>query len=353
MARPLKRANGTGAITKVTGRRRRKPYQVLVTIGWDNNGKQIRKSLGYFETIDKATIALANYNENPYDISGGKATFSEVYEKWSLQKFPTISESNINGIKAAYKRCEFLYQKRFKDIGIDDLQYVIDTADCNYPTLKKIKSLLSQLYGYAVPRKLTDRDYSEALNIEKFKDKNPNKRNRTAFTASEIAKIKALDSEDVARTVLMLIYSGMRIGEFLNLKKADCHLDEQYIDVVSAKTNNGIRKVPISDKTMTYWRYFYEKPDSEYLVTMDERDFSNDKGYTAYKDTYWSPFMELLEFGKRDIHETRHTCSTMLYAAEVYEAKIARILGHTGKTIAENVYTHLDIQELIEAINKI
>ena len=38
---------------------------------------------------------------------------------------------------------------------------------------------------------------------------------------------------------------------------------------------------------------------------------------------------------------------------EVYEAKIARILGQTGKTIAENVYTHLDIRELIEAINKI
>jgi hypothetical protein len=63
--------------------------------------------------------------------------------------------------------------------------------------------------------------------------------------------------------------------------------------------------------------------------------------------------METLEFGKRDIHETRHTCPTMLAAAEVYDAKIARILGHSGKSIAENVYTHLDIQELIEAINKI
>lgn len=144
MAKPMKRANGTGAITKVKGKRR-KPYQVIVTLGWDNNGKQIRKSLGYFETSDKATVALENYNENPYDISGGKATFSDVYDKWSEQKFPTISESNINGIKAAYKRCEFLYNKKFKDIGIDDLQYVIDTADCNYPTLKKIKSLLSQL----------------------------------------------------------------------------------------------------------------------------------------------------------------------------------------------------------------
>ena len=80
MARPMKRANGTGAIIRVTGKRRRKPYQVMVTIGWDSNGKQIRKSLGYFETIDKATIALASYNENPYDIQGGKATFSEVYD---------------------------------------------------------------------------------------------------------------------------------------------------------------------------------------------------------------------------------------------------------------------------------
>lgn len=352
MARPLKRANGTGAITKVK-ERRRKPFKVMVTTGWSDDGKQHRILLGYYETLDKATVALAQYNDNPYDITAGKITFAEVYEKWSAQKYPVISESNVHAYKAAYKRCTFLYPKRFKEIGVDDLQYVVDTADFNYPTLRKLDSLFSQLYAYALIRRYTDTDYSKYVDIRKFKDKNPNKRNRTAFTASEIAKIKALDSEDVARTVLMLIYSGMRIGEFLNLKKADCHLDEQYIDVVSAKTNNGIRKVPISDKTMTYWRYFYEKPDSEYLVTMDGRDFSNDKGYTAYKDTYWSPFMELLEFGKRDIHETRHTCSTMLYAAEVYEAKIARILGHMGKTIAENVYTYLDIQELIEAINKI
>ena len=352
MARPMKRANGTGSITKVK-ERRRNPYRVIVTIGWDNNGKQIKKTLGYYHTSDEATIALANYNANPYDISGGKAIFSDVYEKWSEQKYPTISQSNVKGYEASYKRCTFLYHKAFKDIGIDDLQYVVDTADCNYPTLRKLKVLFTQLYSYALPRKLTDRDYSEAVNIQKFKDKNPNKRNRTAFTVKEIAKIKALDSEDIAMTILMLIYSGLRIGEFLNLKKADCHLTEHYIDIVKSKTSNGIRKVPIADKTMPYWIHFYNKSDSEYLVTIDGRDFSEDRGYTAYKDTYWKPFLETLEFGNRDIHETRHTCSTMLHEAEIYPAKIARILGHTGKTIAENVYTHLDIQELIEAINRI
>ena len=352
MPKIMKRSNGTGSITKVK-ERRRKPYKVSVTLGWEDNGKQIRKILGYYRTIDEATIALANYNDNPYDISGGRATFSDIYDKWSEQKFPHISESNIKGYEASYKHCIFLYKKAFKDIGVDDLQYVIDTCNCNYPTLRKIRILFSQLYGYAVPRKLTDRDYSEAVDIEKYKNKNPNKRNRTAFSADEIAKIRTMDNIDVARTVLMLIYSGMRIGELLNLKRADCYIDERYVDVIATKTASGIRKVPIADKTLAYWKYFYYKSGSDYLIAMDGRDFHDKKGYTAYKDTYWTPFMDTLELGKRDIHETRHTCSTMLHEAEIYEPKINRILGHSGKTTAENVYTHLDIADLLEAINKI
>ena len=352
MARPMKRANGTGAITKVK-ERRRKPYKVMVTTGWSDDGKQHRILLGYYPTLDKATVALVQYLDNPYDITAGKITFAEVYEKWSAQKYPTISPSNVHAYKAAYKRCKFLYSKRFKEITVDDLQYVVDTADCNYPTLRKLDCLFSQLYAYAMVRMYTDRDYSQYVDIKKFKDKNPNKHDRTAFTADQIEKIKALDNTDVAKTVLMLIYSGMRVSEFLNLKKSDCHLDEQYIEVIAAKTDSGIRKVPISHKAMAYWQYFLNKSDSEYLVSMDGRDSSGNKGSTAYRNTYWKPFMETLEFGKRDIHETRHTCATMLAAAEVYDAKINRILGHSGKTVAENVYTHLDIKELIEAINMI
>ncbi len=352
MPKMMRRKNGTGSITKVKDNRRNR-YKVCVTTGWDNTGKQLRKILGYYRTMDEATVALANYNANPYDITGGRATFKDVYERWSEQKYPTVSDSNVKGYTAAYKRCAALYNKPFKDIGVDDLQYIVDRADCNYPTLRKLKVLLSQLYSYAVPRKLTDRDYSEAVDIQRYKNRNPNKKNRRAFTSDEISKIKALDSTDVAKSVLMLIYSGLRISEFTNLKKENCHIEERYIDIIASKTENGIRKVPIAEKTYAFWKYFYGKPDSEYLLSMDGRCFNGSKGYTAYKDTYWLPLMETLEFGKRDIHETRHTCSTLLYGAEIYPAKITRILGHTGKTTAENVYTHLDIRELIEAINKI
>ena len=48
----------------------------------------------------------------------------------------------------------------------------------------------------------------------------------------------------------MLIYSGVRISEMLDLLKSDVHLDEQFFDVIDSKTENGIRKVPIADKVL-------------------------------------------------------------------------------------------------------
>ena len=245
-----------------------------------------------------------------------------------------------------------------------DVNRIADNIIIKQENLKDAYNLVfgSQLKAYNDKQKREDRkikDYFVKLfgtdneDIKKLKDRNPNKRNRKKFSNEQIAEIMAVDNTDIAKTVLMLIYSGLRISRFLNLKKVNCHLEDRYINVVASKTDNGIRKVPIADKTIDYWRYFYDKPDSEYLVSMDGRDFSKAKGQTAYRNTYWNPFMEALGFNKRDIHETRYTCISKLEDAEIYQAKINRIVGHTGKTVAENVYTHLDIQELIEAINKI
>lgn len=87
---------------------------------------------------------------------------------------------------------------------------------------------------------------------------------------------------------------------------------------------------------------------------MDGRDFSKAKGQTAYRNTYWNPFMEALGFNKRDIHETRYTCISKLEDAEIYQAKINRIVGHSGAmSLTERVYTHVNVQELLDAINKI
>lgn len=53
-------------------------------------------------------------------------------------------------------------------------------------------------------------------------------------------------------------------------------------------------------------------------------------------------------------HDTRHTCISRLAEEQVEQPMIKKIVGHSGAmTLTEKVYTHLDNDTLVEAINKI
>ena len=80
----------------------------------------------------------------------------------------------------------------------------------------------------------------------------------------------------------MLIYSGVRISELLDLKCENVNLEEHCFDVIKSKTENGIRKVPIADKVYDFWVKWY-KEKSEFLVHADDgKKFT----YTNYCDSY-------------------------------------------------------------------
>ena len=68
--------------------------------------------------------------------------------------------------------------------------------------------------------------------------------------------------------------------------------------------------------------------------------------------TGWSPLIETLGMKHRP-HDTRHTCISMLAVAGVSDKVIKKIVGHKGQGVTEVVYTHFEIEELIDAINKI
>ena len=66
---------------------------------------------------------------------------------------------------------------------------MVDTCGKNYPTLKKLKGLFSQLYDYAMKNDICNKDYSEFVDIVRYKDKNPDKRDRNKFTKAEIKRL--------------------------------------------------------------------------------------------------------------------------------------------------------------------
>lgn len=351
----MKLPNGYGTVYKLSGKRR-KPYIVRKTMGWDldvASGKLIQNylTIGYATTRAEGLQILADYNNNPFDVVASKMTFEDVYTKWSDVKYSTISKSNVIGYTASYKLCTTLYSKPFKEIKLAELQYVVDTCNKNYPTLRKLKVLFSQLYDYAMKNEICNKDYSEFVDILKFKDRNPNKFDRNKFEKHEIEKIWAMKDDKYFQIVLMLIYSGVRISELLDLKKENVHFCDQYFDVIDSKTENGIRKVPIADKILPFFKLWNDSANNcEYLLhTEDNKHFL----YRNYYDSYFTPLMENLGI-KRTSHCCRHTCISMLAEARVDQTIIKKIVGHSGAmTLTEKVYTHFDIKELVDAINLI
>jgi len=351
----MRMPNGYGSIRKLSGKRR-KPYHVQKTVSYTVNVetktvKQERVTIGYYATKQEALQALADYNANPYDINASKITFSEIYEKWSDRKFVETSKSNVNGYKASYNICGILYDMRFVNIKLSHLQRVADESGKNYPTLKKLKVLFGQLFDYAVIHEIItkERHIVEYLNIKDAG--NPNKNDRTPFTNDEVDLVwKNIDCNEYVPVVLMLIYSGVRISELLDLKKADVHLSEKWFYVRDSKTNAGIRMVPIADKTFRFFEYWYNKNDCEYLLSSTKgKHFT----YRNYYDSYWTMVINELGLVHKP-HDTRHTCVSLLAMEKVDPTTIKKIVGHAGaQTLTERVYTHLDMSVLLEAINKI
>lgn len=354
MPKTLKLPNSYGSVTKLTGNRR-KPFMIRKTVGYDYDEKtdklkEKRIIIGYAKTRAEALQILADYNNSPFDVDLAKTTFKEVYERWSEEKFPTITRSGVLKYKAAYKACSSLYDRTFKELKKVDLQRVIDSSGKNYPTLKDMKILFNQMYDYALENEICNKNYSDFVDISKYKDKNPNKYVRTKFSDNEIKKIWKESDNHYTQILLMLIYTGVRVNELMDLKKENVFIEDQYFRVVESKTENGIRIVPIADKVLPFFKWWYDNSKSEYLLQAPNSDRML---YRNFRDAYFKPIMEKNNMIHK-IHDTRHTCISMLTQADVKPVTIKKIVGHKGAmSLTEKVYTHLDIQELLDAINKI
>ena len=160
----MKLPNGFGTVYKMQGNRRR-PYVAKKTI----QGKQ--KAIGYFETFEEAMACLVAYNRDPALLSPSKTTFSEVYALWKAQHFPRLrSEAARISYRNSYKHSSRLHSMIFVDIRLGHLDQVIDDvrhAGCGYPTQKKVRSLLEQLY------KLTPMEDSFGINAVALVDGQP------------------------------------------------------------------------------------------------------------------------------------------------------------------------------------
>lgn len=346
----MRRPNGTGTIVKMPGDRR-KPYAVRVPYR-DKRNRVQQKYLSFHETGREAQAALDAYNANrdaapaPDKLS---ITVGEVYDLWSARKYAKAGPASVSSYKASWSRLSALSGLNMRNVTIDHLQAIIDEDErraLSKSSLNNDKILMKALFKFAMERDIIVKDYSEFVQLPQVEAKHE----KGAFSDTQLKQIEnmAAAGQPWADTVLMLCYTGFRITEFLTLTRFSYDVDGNYLrgGVKTAAGRNRI--VPVHPKIKPCLDQWLSRGGDTIICSENGRVITS----SWYRDNAFHPLMERLGVPQATPHWCRHTFATRLHAAGVAELEQKRLMGHADKDVTEH-YTHIDIDQLTEAIQKL
>lgn len=396
----LKRPNGAGSIIKLGGRRRKK-YGVRISTGYrqricvpnkaeylylaDKYHMQYRHSkndyvmycddesvldyltsknctyriefvrkfkyLAYFELSRDAHEYLAKYNatgEAKEHVSlASEPSFEAVYNMYiqfamSLNKPP--SDASLRAYRTGFNLWSDVHDIRFRSVTTKMLQDCLTKhGTMSKSSVGKMVTILKKMYKYALAHQITDTDLSKYLFSEHTDEK---KYVHTIFTDDEIKMLWKRSDYEGAAVMLIMIFTGVRVSEFLQLRTKNIHLDERYM-VGGLKTEAGRNRViPIHKKIVPLIRRFYN-PDSEYLFPSTA---GNAMLYSHFRTNKWDVYNKELGLSHLS-HDCRHTTATKLEQYGVSDLHRKLILGHSLRDVTA-IYTHVSLEALIEDIDR-
>lgn len=332
----MRRANGEGSIFKLSGKRR-KPWAVRITAGYEDSGKQIYKYVGYYPTKTEAKNAMREYIVNPFNLDHKSTKLKDVYDRWS--DHAELAQTTLRSYKSAFDQAKQLHNMNMRDIKAAHLEAAMDQMK---PHMRSVfKNAMGKVYAYAIKHEIVDKDLISLISVKTTvatKEKTP-------FTLAEINKLKTF-KHPLNDTVFILLYTGLRITELLEIKCENVHLEERYM-IGGKKTKAGQNRViPIHDSIYPLIKARYER-GHRYLITKDNKKIN----YPTYRANYWNKMNYALGF-RHTPHDTRHTFTTFADRCNVHKVALKRILGHTLNDMTDH-YTHKDLDELLTEVNKI
>lgn len=337
----MRKPNGYGSIKRLSGRRRR-PFVFVVS----QEGRQ--KPVEYFTSQVEAEIFAADYNRihKHTSLPGHRETLAEMYCRWRAAHIVDTepSASTIASYANSWKHLEAIGQEPITELKHKDYQGILDQmrkAGLGYSSLKKVRSLISMVEKYALETEIISRAYALLLRIGKHHPVRPHK----VISRQKINRLWAQVDRPGVDTVLILLYTGMRVGELLALRKSDISLRQQLIRITRSKTQAGIRTIPIHHRILPLITARMDGP-GDYLITDPA---GKPYSYSRYC-TLWSRVMSQVHAAGHTTHDCRHTVATLLDNAGANETAKRRILGHAGGDVTERVYTHKGIRQLRKCI---
>lgn len=353
----------------------------------DSDGKQYPKSFtgDSPDEVIQLRKDFINESEDKKDQPFYDMTLKEAMNYWSINiKRPLIKESSYKRLKSTLETHIYkdLGHKKLGIINDDDIRKMINRRIplMSHSSVKKIYDALNDFYSYCVPKKIKenpmlavelpeqDKFINQPKEIEIFEDEEIPILEKTALLTFKTGK----SIYRYGASVILLLNTGLRVGELLALEWDDINLKEESIKVHKTliikdleeddpnltererlyleNNKKTFAKIQYTTKTASIRTIHYNSKTKEMLEILKQQIpnskyvIESSKGSYITYSTYEKSYKRLLEHANikhKNIHATRHTFATKQLESGTPPEVLAHLLGHASTKMVFERYNHI------------
>ena len=355
-----KRGNGEGSIYYLE---HKKLWAGQFTNGFKVNGKINRKTVygkTRKEVAEKITKALSEVQENKY-IDRNNVTMEELVDEYIEDKYKSnlvTVNTHIRDIetKKRIKQLSNILDMPVQKIRENDLKkFLYSITDYSNSAIDKMYRMIKCGLSLAVHKKLLSENLLEGKRIAKPKSKNPPKSvlGLTIEEQKKLLQVLADKPNKYNNIILLMLYTGMRIGEVLALSINN--IDDNYIHIKTTLTRSETDTFVIGKTTKTYTstrdiaitpivKQILSAAKSQYVNNPDKLLFYDELSNSLIKPYEINMYLKRLN-AKYNIadglhnHMLRHTYATRCIESGMSAVVLAKKLGHKDVSVTLNTYT--------------
>lgn len=272
-----------------------------------------------------------------------------------------LSKNSVTAYELDFKRLQTYMTEHHIDVvraSFDDLQaFVFDTFKDikSAKTQARLLSSIHSFYRFLLYHHYIEQDPSELLEMPRIEKHLPEVLSLEEIDAMIASIDMAKPDGHRNRAIIEMLYgSGLRVSELTELRLSNTYRQEGYMRITGKGSKQ--RLVPISNEANKQLGYWLEdrskldiKPESTDIV------FLNRYGRQLTRAMIFTIVKRLAQ--EADIHKTisphtlRHSFATHLLQNGADLRIIQQLLGHESIVTTE-IYTHINIQDLREAVLK-
>lgn len=294
-----------------------------------------------------------------------KIRYSAWFERWLDSKKHEVKPSTVDTYITSYngsiKGTTFdgMYISEIMPSHVETLLYSLKDAGKAHKTISMVKTVLVNSFKYAERDLLISRNPAQLARLPKQDEP----KERPVLTREQTKWLLewTRDNSYLHNVFVVLLNSGIRIGELRGLKRPDIDFrnneihvrrtvnylrsEKRYVEN-TPKTRTSRRDIPLTADAKEALKDELSKMEmtslSDYIFKCDKSDVLTKDAFEWELDRF---FKEMKEQGKEFPHITahclRHTFATRCMEAGMQPNTLKAILGHSSIKITLDLYAHV------------